>query len=193
MDHFFTGNFGMRADPFSGKQPPPTLHLYGPQDVARLLAENYSDLEALHLDLQTVHAFDAWASGEYRFTAYRAYHALESLEALFYSVDDGQRAFLYATDTGPFPEDTRQALAGRSFEAVILEETLGDGQYDQHLGFDFFLEHVHWLRSEKILKPGGRVFAHHFSHAGNPVHAELEAILNPYGVEVAYDGLTIEL
>jgi phosphoribosyl 1,2-cyclic phosphate phosphodiesterase len=193
MDHFFTGHFGMRADPFSGKLPPPILHLFAPSDVEKLLRQDFPDLGALHLDLQTVHAFDDWASGGYHFTAYRAYHAVESLEALFYSIEDGQRSFLYATDTGPFPEDTRQALAGRSFDAVILEETLGEGQYDKHLGFDTFLEQVRWLRAEKLIRPGGRIFAHHFSHSGNPVHTKLEAILNPYGIEVAYDGLEVEM
>jgi phosphoribosyl 1,2-cyclic phosphate phosphodiesterase len=193
MDHFFTGHFGMRCAPFSGKLPPPDLRLFAPQDVEKLLKEEYPDLGALHMQLQTVQAFDAWVSSGYRFTAYRAYHALESLEALFYSIDDGQHAFLYATDTGPFPEDTRQALAGRSFDAVILEETLGDGQYDQHLGFDTFLEQVRWLRAEKMIRPGGRVIAHHFSHYSNPVHEQLEAILNPHGVEVAYDGLVVTL
>lgn len=193
MDHFFTGHFGMHREPFSGVLPPPTLHLFAPLDVEKLLKAEFSDLGALHVELQTVKAFDTWASGGYNFTAFRAYHALDSLEALFYSMDDGQRSFLYATDTGPFPDDTRQALAGRSFDAVILEETLGDGQYDQHLGFDTFLEQVRWLRGEKMIRPGGRVFAHHFSHYSNPVHEQLEAILNPHGVEVAYDGLVVTI
>jgi phosphoribosyl 1,2-cyclic phosphate phosphodiesterase len=76
---------------------------------------------------------------------------------------------------------------------VILEETLGDGKYEQHLGFDSFLEEVQWMRSEGLLRPGGRVFAHHFSHSGNPSHAELEAFFRPHGVEAAYDGLKIDL
>ena len=118
---------------------------------------------------------------------------MESLEAFFYSVNDGKHAFLYATDTGRFPAETRQALAGRSFDVIILEETLGEGKYDQHLGFDSFLEEVQWMRSQGLLRPGGRVIAHHFSHSGNPSHAELEAFFTPHGVEAAYDGLEIML
>jgi phosphoribosyl 1,2-cyclic phosphate phosphodiesterase len=192
-DHFHAPSFGMRANAFTGKLPPPTLHLYGPQDIAEILEKTYLDLDALHLKNRTVHASDTWKRGKYTFTAYRAYHAVEHLEALFYSVDDGKHAILYATDTGRFPPETRQALAGRSFDAIILEETLGDGTYDQHLGFDSFLEEVEWLRSAGLLRPGGRVFAHHFSHSGNPSHAKLEEFFRPHGVEAAYDGLEINL
>ena len=46
------------------------------------------------------------------FSAFQAYHAVDAFEALFYSIDDGQHSVLYATDTGPFPADTWQALAG---------------------------------------------------------------------------------
>jgi phosphoribosyl 1,2-cyclic phosphate phosphodiesterase len=193
LDHFFPGHFKMRANPFSGILPPPTMHLFGPQDVVAILAEDFPDLTALHLESQTVHAFDTWVCGGYTFTAFHAFHAVESLEALFYSVDDGKHAILYATDTGIFPEDTRQALTGRSFDVIVLEETLGTGKYDQHLGFDTFLEQVQWMRSSGMLRPGGRVIAHHFSHAGNPPHGELEAKLRPFDVEAAYDGLVVEL
>lgn len=192
-DHFFPGNFNMRGDAFTGKLPPPKLDLFGPHDVADGLNAAYPDLASLHLEVHTVHAFDSWKSGRYAFTAYHAFHAVESLEALFYSVDDGQHAFLYATDTGVFPEDTRQALAGRSFDVIIMEETLGTGQYKGHLGFDTFEEQLTWMRKEGLLRPGGRVIAHHISHSNNPLHAELEAILSPLGVEVAYDGFEIDL
>lgn len=192
-DHLHPPSFGMRADPFTGKLPPPPLSLYGSQDVAEIIEKTYPDPAALHLEVHTVQAFDSWKCGRYTFTAFRAYHAVEYLKALFYSVDDGKHAFLYATDTGRFPPETRQALAGRSFDAIILEETLGEGKYDQHLGFDSFLEEVQWIRSEGLLRPGGRVFAHHFSHSGNPSHAELEAFFRPHGVEAAYDGLKVTL
>jgi phosphoribosyl 1,2-cyclic phosphate phosphodiesterase len=193
LDHFYPDNFEMRADVFTGRLPPPTMRLYGPRDVTGYLEKAFPDLAAVRLETHTVQAFDMWQSGGYTITAYRAYHAVESLEALFYGVEDGKHAILYATDTGSFPEDTRRALWGRSFDVIILEETMGDGDYDQHLGFDSFLEQVRWIRSEGLLRQGGRLIAHHISHSGNPLHTELEEIFTPHGVEVAYDGLEIIL
>jgi len=191
MDHFFTGNFEMRADAFTGQKPPPTLHLYGPRDVAAILEQGSQDLGVIHLESHTVRAFDQWESQGYHIRAYHAHHAVGSLEALFYSVDDGKHAILYATDTGRFPEDTRKALVGHTFNVIVLEETLGNADYDQHLGFESFMEQVRWIRSEGLIRPRGRVIAHHFSHSGNPLHEELEAFFQPHGVGVAYDGMEI--
>lgn len=192
-DHFYLGNFEMRGKAFTGGQTIPTLCLFGPADVAAALDAAYPDLAALRMDTRTVHALDAWQHGGFTFTAYRAYHALGDLEALFYSVEDGVHAFLYATDTGAFPADTWQALAGKTFDAIILEETLGKDHYEQHMGFDTFLEHANKMRAAGMLRPGGRLIAHHMSHSGNPTHEKVEAILAPHGVEVAYDGLVVDL
>jgi hypothetical protein len=81
----------------------------------------------------------------------------------------------------------------RSFDVIILEETMGDGKYDQHLGFDSFLAQASRMRAEGMLRPGGRLVAHQMSHSGNPTHEKVEAILGLHGVEVAYDGLDIRL
>lgn len=192
-DHFAPSNFFMRRIAFTGRLAIPTLHLYGPQEVTGTLNQLAPDLSLLQMEMQTVHAFDCWQDGGYSFTAYHAHHAVGQLECLFYSVDDGKHAFLYATDTGPFPADTWQALGGRSFDVIILEETMGTSQYDQHLGFDGFVEHVRRMRAEGMLRPGGRIIAHHMSHSGNPTHEKVEAVLCLHGVEVAYDGLDIQL
>ena len=169
------------------------MRLFGPHDVTDALALAASDPALLRIDPQTVHAFNSWQEGGYEFSAFQAYHAVNVFEALFYSIDDGQHSVLYATDTGPFPADTWQALAGRSFDVIILEETLANGTYTQHMGFDTFLEHAQRMRAEGMLRPGGRFIAHHMSHSGNPSHEKIEAILGPHGVEVAYDGLEITL
>jgi phosphoribosyl 1,2-cyclic phosphate phosphodiesterase len=192
-DHFNPHNFYMRKSDFTGKRVIPTLHLYGPQEVTDTVEGLVPDLSVLQMEAHTVHAFENWQAGPYAITAYHAVHAIGKLETLFYSVDDSQRAFLYATDTGPFAQETWQALTGKSFDVIILEETLGSGTYDQHLGFDTFLEHARRMRAEGMLRPGGRLIAHHMSHSGNPTHEKIEAILCPHGVEVAYDGLDIRL
>jgi phosphoribosyl 1,2-cyclic phosphate phosphodiesterase len=193
MDHFFLGNFSMRQPAFTHRLPIPTLRLFGPQEVTDGLVQSFPDLAIPRVEIRTVHAFDCWQDGIYNFTAYHAYHAVDTLETLFYSVDEGQHALLYATDTGAFPIDTWQALEGRSFDVIVLEETLGSGEYPQHMNFTTFLEHAERMRAAGMLRPGGRLIAHHFSHSGNPTHEKLEAFFTPHGVEVAYDGMEINL
>lgn len=189
-DHFHLSNAHWRAAAFTGGQPIPTMSLFGPREVTDALS---TDLEKLRLEVSTVHAFDHWQHGGYTIDAYHAYHAVDVLETLFYSIDDGQHAVLYASDTGRFPDDTWQALQGKSFDVIILEETMGTGDYSQHMSFETFLDHAQRLRAAGMLRPGGRLIATHMSHYGNPTHEKVEAILGPHGVEVAYDGLEIVL
>jgi phosphoribosyl 1,2-cyclic phosphate phosphodiesterase len=190
-DHFHPSNFHMRHADFSGHQPLPTVQLFCPTEVTDTLHQMAPDLSLLQMEAHTVHAFDCWNANGYTFEAFHAYHAVGHYEALFYSINDGQHAFLYATDTGPFPEDTWQSLSGKSFDVIILEETMGTLKYTQHLDFEGFLAHAERMRAEGMLRPGGRIIAHHMSHSSNPVHAKVEAVLCPHGIEVAYDGLEV--
>lgn len=192
-DHFYLANFEMREKPFTAGLEIPRLTLFGPADITRALSAAFADLSKARLAVETVGPFQTWDCNGYRFSSFSAYHALGSLECLFYAIQRPEGSFLYATDTGPFPEETWAALAGRSFDVIILEETLGDGHYTQHLGFDSFFEHAARLRREAILKSGGRIIAHHFSHSGNPTYDRLAAIFQPRGVEVAYDGMVVEI
>lgn len=192
-DHFYPGNFEMRHSDFTAWLDIPTLRLYGPREVDETLRMITPDLSLLRLESRTVHAFDCWEDGPYAFTAYHAHHAVDHLETLFYSVDDGQHAFLYATDTGPFPADTWKALEGKTFDVIVLEETMGEGKYSQHIDFTDFFQHAEKMRALGMLRSGGRLIAHHFSHTSNPTYEKLQAILGPSGAEVAYDGLEINM
>lgn len=193
-DHFDTFNFHMRREAFTGGVEIPTMRVFGPREVTSTLDAMDGNPLPMRIETQTVHAFDRWQHGGYTFTAYRAYHAVGKLEeTLFYGIEDGAHSVLYATDTGPFPDETWQALAGKTFDVVILEETMGAGVYSQHQSFESFVHHAERLRAEGILRPGGRMIAHHMSHSGNPTHEKVEAVLGLHGVEVAYDGLDIRL
>lgn len=193
MDHFFMGNFNMREGAFTAHLPVPTLRLFGPREVAEALEQAYPDPTIANLEIHRVGPFETWRDGPYTFQSFKANHAVDHLEALFYSISDGTKSFLYATDTGPFYPETWDALNGLTFDMVILEETMGTGIYTQHIGFEAFLEHAQQLRARGILRPGGRMIAHHMSHSSNPTHEKIEAILGPHGVEVAYDGMLIKI
>jgi phosphoribosyl 1,2-cyclic phosphate phosphodiesterase len=195
-DHFDPFNFKLRAPTFTARLAIPTLTLFGSLDVPAALAASKLDLALLKVEPHAVAAFDSWSHAGYTFRAFEARHGvgqLPQLTCLFYAISDGQRSVLYATDTGDFPDATWQALAGCQFDAIVLEETLGSGDYGNHLDMRRFIAHVRRFRAEGMLKPGARIIAHHLSHAWNPVHAKVEAVLGPEGVEVAYDGMRVEL
>ncbi len=133
----------------------------------------------------------------YRILPLSANHnARQGLEPLLYAVEDRASTLLYATDTGPFPEPTWELLSGLRLDAVVLDAAFwsdADADADDHLTIDGVLDHVRRLRALGVLAWNGRAFATHLSHRSQPDHATVAARLAAGHVDVAYDGLTLEL
>jgi len=192
-DHFYHYNIEYRLEGFTVGARPCRLKIFAPAEVIQTIQTQYPDLEAAQIALHTVQPFTTWEADHYRLTCYQACHAEGKHQAQFYSVDDGRHRLLYATDTGPFPEATWAALAGQSFDVIVLEETGGDGTLPGHMNLTCFLDHYRRFQKEGMLRPGGRVIATHIAHEANPVHDRLVGRLEPQGVTVAYDGMGLEL
>ncbi|MCI0478380.1 MAG: MBL fold metallo-hydrolase [Anaerolineales bacterium] len=191
-DHFHLVNLVFRKPGMTSVRPL-RLKLFAPSDAIQAIQNAFLNLDDVLTDTQIIAPFENWEHRGYRFASYQAFHGEGRIEALFYSVDDGQHRCLYATDTGPFPEATWQALAGQTFDAIILEETMGPGEYPQHMNWQTFLAHHRRFKDAGMLRPGGRVYATHIGHNWNPPHDKVVEVLEPHGVIVAYDGLVIEL
>ena len=52
----------------------------------------------------------------------------------------------YAVDGAPDGEEGLYKAENYDYDAIVLEETLGDGKYTQHMGFDTFVEHAEKMR-----------------------------------------------
>ncbi len=183
----------------------PLLHFYAsPATLAQAAALLARDLAPAALDEPSaqarlnlvVHPLQAWqkiAVGPYEVTAVPAQHDPFVEPVLFAIQQDGQALF-YATDTGAFPETTWQGLRslGVTFDLVVLDHTYGpDENGTDHLSAAQVAEYAARLRQEGLLSPGGRVFATHIAHAGNPPHPQLAAHAAGHGYDVAYDGLSV--
>ncbi len=191
-DHFDLSNLAFRSSGFTPVRPPRAA-LFAPPDVIQSMRETRHSPEDVLLDVRAVGPFETWEAGGYRFASFLANHGHGQHQCQFYSVDDGRARVLYATDTGPFPDATWQALAGQSFDAIVLEETMGYGQYPEHMNLEAFLDHQRRFQQDRMLRPGGRIIATHISHNWNPVHDKLIGILEPHGIIVAHDGLEVIL
>ncbi len=114
-------------------------------------------------------------------------------DALLYDITaaDGTR-LLYATDTGPLPESTRQAISGAAYDMVLLEETFGR-RLDHgtgHLDLATFPRELARLREIGAVHEGTDVMAVHLGHH-NPPGPELDRILDEWGARTVADGTTI--
>ncbi|HLQ72570.1 MAG TPA: MBL fold metallo-hydrolase [Bacillota bacterium] len=115
---------------------------------------------------------------------------------LLYFIEKKGKSILYGHDTGWFPEETWTWLETKKIDMAILDCTTGQTGHKRgrgHMSVETVIE-VHKMFQEKnILNENARIVVTHFSHNGRLLHDDLEAIFKPYGVEVAYDGMVLNL
>jgi phosphoribosyl 1,2-cyclic phosphate phosphodiesterase len=185
----------------------PILHFYAsPETLARAaetFARDLADFDLLspaaekylNLKFHPLKSYIPFTQGVYRVIAFPASHA-PGMGAMLYSVEANGKSVFYGTDTATLPEPTWLYFRQNQlqFDVVILDHTYGPHQTgSDHLNAIQVSEHVRRMRDEGILKPGGRAFATHIAHEGNPTHPELVEFARSLGYEVAYDGLVLEI
>jgi adenosylcobinamide kinase/adenosylcobinamide-phosphate guanylyltransferase len=108
---------------------------------------------------------------------------------VLYELADPSSRLLYATDTGPLPAATLDALRGTALDVVLLEETFGDHPTHgtDHLDLTTFPEQLRRLREVGAVTDATDVVAVHLSHH-NPPTAELARRLADWGARVVDDG-----
>jgi adenosylcobinamide kinase/adenosylcobinamide-phosphate guanylyltransferase len=111
---------------------------------------------------------------------------------VLYDVTGPGGRLLYATDTGPLPEATVEAVTGAAFDTLLLEETFGDhlDHGTDHLDLGTFPEQLRRLRQAGALTDDTDVVAVHLSHR-NPPAPELSRRLAAWGARVVDDGSTL--
>ncbi len=115
-----------------------------------------------------------------------------SRDAVLYDLTapDGAR-LLHATDSGPLPPATVEAVRGAAFDVVLIEETFGHrtDHGTGHLDLATFPLQVARLRAAGATHDGTDVVAVHLSHH-NPPGDELDRILRHWGARTV-DDLTL--
>lgn len=106
--------------------------------------------------------------------------------AVLYEVD---RRLLYATDTGPLPAATLDAVRGAAYDVLLLELT---GVGGQHLDAATFPLQLAELRRRGAVTDATRVVAVHLGHR-NPPGPELQHRLAAWGAEALSDGAVVEI
>ena len=203
-DHFDAGHLITRWADYASEGIEP-LDLVASRETIRQMSERLSMeepgaslektewLEKLKLRVHCVRNGDNMELGKRRITVIESAHDIPG-GSLLYVVSDGNRSFLYATDTVRLTDQAMEVLKGFHLDAVAIDHTYGPGiNGGGHLNANQAAEEIGRLRAEGILKPGGRAFATHISHEGMPPHEELAEYARERGYEIAWDGLSIEL
>ncbi len=187
---------------WAGRRPPLAVH--GPASALARLTEwraPHATDGSDGLTLVPLGPDDEVEVVGYRVRALGAAHTAGSApekvgaEAVLYDITapDGAR-LLYATDTGPLPAATLDAVSGRAYDLVLLDETFGTitDHGTGHLDLATFPHALAELRRRGALTPATEVIAVHLGHH-NPPGPELERILAAWGARAVPDLASVQV
>ena len=189
-DHLMVNQLQYALYPFT-EQEHPGFAIYGNATVLGRIWGRFPDWP---FEMHETRAFEAFGVEGYAVTPVLANHS-PGEECHNLLIERGGRSFLYATDTGVYPEATFEFLARRGIDALVIECTDGivPGGYDGHLGIETLGAVLARLRASGALASDARVWTTHHSARGGVTHAELGGLLAPMGAEPGYDGLVFDV
>jgi len=186
-DHFDLAELGYSRSPFAHNLANAPIRIYGNDTVTSAISTCFAD--KLPVEVVTLTPFQPVQAGSLVFTPIEARHNPAEL-CLNYVIESDAARVLYASDTGEYEQRTLDFLKTRKFDLIISECT--QGTLPQPATYHMSFEAVVRLR-DAVGGPSVRTIITHFSHNIGLLHDELEAIAGPEGVEVAYDGMTVEV
>lgn len=202
-DHFYPLDLLLKMPPYAhavDSDKMPVLNIYGNEEVIRQMnAALYSVYgeEAQKgwkpwLSLCAVHPFEPFSAGEYQVTPLLSDH-MTTEQALFYLIEKNEKRLLYAHDTGAFLTETLDFLRGKRLDAVSLDCTFGAVEWSHgHMGFNENLQLRQWMLENGCADEKTIFVSNHFSHNGTAVYDRMKEIAKNSGIQISYDGMTIE-
>lgn len=194
-DHFNVGEFVSRCENFGYDINEP-LHVYGNDCAIKGAFNALDNLGGDRFLLKVVAPYMSFENKGYKFTAVLANHARMEL-CYNYLIEKDDKTIFYGLDSGFLPESSFEFLKGKKIDLAILECTYatyiqGD-KTNNHLNFDSLFNEVAILRDMQVLDEKSKVYASHVSHSSQMTHCEIENLLKDKNINLAYDGLTLEV
>ena len=194
-DHLTPHELWYRRPGFSLVPEDAILTIHGSEQVEQALHTHTTDDAYFRLRVNVLEPYREQALPDgLTVTPLPAAHAEGLGGALNFIFRRQGRSLLIGNDTGWWAQEVWDLLAGAGLDLVLMDCTYG-ARPDRggHLGAPDVVEVKQELTASGALADNCRFVANHFSHNGGWLHAELEAFLNPHGIEVGYDGMTLTL
>lgn len=194
-DHLYVDDLGVRAHGFCENTVPGPFTVYGADSVCALierLPQWAKDPE--RLAWREVFEYQPFQAEGYTCTPLLAAHGKhDGIKCYIYMIEKDGKRLLYGNDTGNFPQQTWDYIAGKRFDLVSLDCTmLRIKEGTNHMGIEDVLEVKQRLIDLGCADDSTVWVITHFSHNGGILHEELEEIMKPHGFIVAYDGCEVE-
>lgn len=192
-DHFTPSDILYRRSGFAqvaeGSAP---FTVYGNQAVVDQI-ENWRTVIAPtdRVTAQRLHLFTTANIEGYAVTPMRAQH-MPNEECFFYLIEKDGKRILYAHDTGFFPEENFEYLAGKHLDLVSLDCTFCAQDHEQgHMGAPAGRRVRARLQQIGAADESTVFVLNHFSHNGGAGYDEMVRLAPDF--VISYDGLTINV
>ena len=162
----------------------PQLNIYGNSFV----------MEELKINLHEIKEGKEEKTDGYRILPVRGNHGSQQGFSHSYIIQKDEKTLLYALDSGSYDEDQFALIQEYQYDAVIMEGTTGlNEQYGGHMCLVNNIRIRERLKENKCLRENSRFLLTHLSPHWCPPHDWYESIVASEGLELAYDGLQIEI
>lgn len=195
-DHCAGGELDYIQPPFAYADREADLEVYGnPESLAKFNRGVDWSPSPMPARFTEVAPFETLDLDPFEVTTVRARHGSDAY-SLNYIIRRNGRSFLYACDTGFYEEASWDFLAGRRMDLIISECTNGPdrtGRGATHMGLPNVQDFRRRAEEIGLADADTRWALTHFSHGGRLVYDELVPLAEPLDLEVAYDGMVIDL
>ena len=172
----------------------PQLNIYGNSFVMETLRKSLDDMEELKINLHEIKEGKEEKTDGYRILPVRGNHGSQRGFSHSYIIQKDGKTVLYALDSGSYDEDQFALIQEYQYDAVIMEGTTGlNEQYGGHMCLVNNIRIRERLKENKCLRENSRFLLTHLSPHWCPPHDWYESIVASEGLELAYDGLQIEI
>ena len=172
----------------------PQLNIYGNSFVMETLRKSLDDMEELKINLHEIREGKEEKTDGYRILPVRGNHGSQRGFSHSYIIQKDGKTLLYALDSGSYDEDQFALIQEHQYDAVIMEGTTGlNEQYGGHMCLMNNIGIRDRLKENKCLRENSRFLLTHLSPHWCPPHDWYESIVASEGLELAYDGLQIEV
>ena len=172
----------------------PQLNIYGNSFVMETLRKSLDDMEELKINLHEIREGKEEKTDGYRILPVRGNHGSQRGFSHSYIIQKDGKTLLYALDSGSYDEDQVALIQEHQYDAVIMEGTTGlNEQYGGHMCLMNNIRIRDRLKENKCLRENSRFLLTHLSPHWCPPHDWYESIVASEGLELAYDGLQIEI
>lgn len=200
-DHLYPQELAMYAGPYGHNHQVEKIKIFCGKGSEQKLINFISPFLSAYKDIMEVIVLECYKETDigdgYKITALPARHLIGD-DSRIYIIEQKGKKILYAHDTGLLYQEVFDYIENNKvrLDFISLDFTNGslitpdDGT---HMGVCQIEKVLKSLVKIKAIDDKTIKYVNHYSHNANPIQEEYEALVNPLGFNVAYDGEEVKI